>query len=69
MADFLTYYLVVTYFIQIGILIVEWTERDIINMDILMLILAPFSIVPVIASHLISFIVDLDGVFLEKHNS
>ncbi len=54
--------------IQLGILIAEYGERDIINMDILMLVLAPWSIIPVIASHLISFIVDLDGVFLEKNS-
>jgi len=54
--------------LQLGILIAEYRERDIINMDILMLVLAPWSIIPVITSHLISFIVDLDGVFLEKNN-
>lgn len=68
MADFLSYYLIITYMIQLGILIAEYGERDIINMDILMLVLAPWSIIPVIASHLISFIVDLDGVFLEKNS-
>ena len=68
MADFLSYYLIITYTIQLGILIAEYGERDIINMDILMLVLAPWSIIPVIASHLISFIVDLDGVFLEKNS-
>jgi hypothetical protein len=52
--------------IQIAILVVEHKERDIINMDMLMLILAPWSIIPVIASHLVSFLVDLEGVFLEK---
>lgn len=68
MADFLSYYLIITYMLQLGILIAEYGERDIINMDILMLVLAPWSIIPVIASHLISFIVDLDGVFLEKNS-
>jgi len=68
MADFLSYYLIITYMLQLGILIAEYRERDIINMDILMLVLAPWSIIPVITSHLISFIVDLDGVFLEKNN-
>jgi len=68
MAPLLLFYLVITYTVQVGILTAEWTERDIINMDILMLLLAPFSIVPIVVSHLISFIVDLDSVFLEKLN-
>jgi hypothetical protein len=66
MTDFLFYYVLITYMIQIAILVVEHKERDIINMDMLMLILAPWSIIPVIASHLVSFLVDLEGVFLEK---
>ena len=66
MTDFLFYYVLITYMIQIAILVVEHKERDIINMDMLMLILAPWSIIPVIASHLVSFFVDLEGVFLEK---
>jgi hypothetical protein len=66
MTNFLFYYVLITYMIQIAILVVEHKERDIINMDMLMLILAPWSIIPVIASHLVSFLVDLEGVFLEK---
>lgn len=64
---FLSVYLIICYTVALTIMLMTFTEEGKITInDLLMFVIAPFSVVPVILIHLLSHLVELDTVVFKR---